>query len=202
MTTGVGAAQNRGNLRPGCSTVVVGIGGVGASVIMGATLAEADKIIAVDVSADREEMARSLGATDFVVAGPNMVDAIKNLTSGRGADAVFEAVGKTAIQESCVEATRPGGRLILIGMPGNDETMALPSAQIIRDEKLVTGSIFGSGCTDANIARFADLYVDGHLPVDRLISRHYRLDEINEACDEMIGGGAGRGVVVFDETGP
>ncbi|MEO1121654.1 MAG: alcohol dehydrogenase, partial [Pseudomonadota bacterium] len=105
-----------------------------------------------------------------------------------------------AVQEACLEAVRPGGSLIFVGMPGNDETMALPSASVIRDEKLVTGSIFGSAQTGRDFARFADLYLEGRLPVDRMISRRYRLEEINEACADMLTGRSGRGVIVFEEA--
>ncbi|MEM1420248.1 MAG: Zn-dependent alcohol dehydrogenase [Pseudomonadota bacterium] len=201
VTTGVGAALNRARVKAGSAVAVFGAGGVGLSVIMGAKLAGARQIIAVDAAPEKEALARAMGATGFLEAGAQAVAQVRAMTEGRGADYVFEAVGKVAVQEACLEAVRPGGSLIFVGMPGNDETMALPSASVIRDEKLVTGSIFGSAQTGRDFARFADLYLEGRLPVDRMISRRYRLEEINEACADMLTGRSGRGVIVFEEAG-
>ncbi len=198
VTTGVGAVVNRAQVEPDSSVAVFGAGGVGLSIIMGARLARAAPIIVVDTCNSKEAMAHKLGATHFLLAGPRVVRQVKDLTAGRGADYVFEAVGNTKVQEICLQATRPGGMLTFVGMPGDDETMALPSAGVTRDEKTVTGSIFGSARTDRDFTRFAELYLKDELPIDALISRRYGLKGINQACRDMLQGGAGRGVVVFD----
>lgn len=198
VTTGVGAAVNRAKLRAGSTAAVFGAGGVGLSVIMGAKLAGAARIIAVDAAPETEPLARDLGATHFLPAGPEASAQVRALTDGLGADTVFEAVGETALQEACLNAVRPGGTLIFVGLPGDDETMALPSAALTRDEKTVTGSIFGSAQTRRDFARFADLRQQGRLPIDRLVARRYRLDDVNEACADMLSGRGGRGVILFD----
>ena len=199
VTTGVGAVLNRAQVEAGSSVAVFGAGGVGLSVIMGAKLAGAESIIAVDTTEAKADLAKSFGATHYIMAAPQANEEIRSLTEGRGADYVFEAVGNTKLQEACLEALRPGGLLVLVGLPGNDETMELPSASLIRDEKTVTGSIFGSAQTERNFARYGSLFLDGRLPVDRLISRRYPLERVNEACAAMLSGEAGRGVIVFED---
>ena len=198
VTSGVGAVLNRAQVERGSSVVVVGTGGVGLSVIMGAKLAGAARIIAVDSNPDKAAVAESFGATDFVRAGDSMRSEVAALTGGRGGDYVFEAVGKVALQEACLDITRRGGSLIFVGLPGNDEHMRLPSASVTREEKWVTGSAFGSCCVERDLPMYADLFSQGRLPVDRLVSRRYALADINEAMDEMLAGQQmGRGVVTW-----
>ena len=198
VTTGLGAVLNRARVPPNSNVAVFGAGGVGLSVIMGAKLAGAARIIAVDRSSETGELARAFGATDYLMAGPRVVEQVLDSTEGRGADFIFEAVGKTAVQEACLRALRPGGTLVLVGLPGDEETMALPSAAFTREEKTITGSILGSANTDEDFARFADDCLKGLLPVDRMIARRYRLDEINRACADMLNNLPGRGVIQFD----
>ncbi len=197
VTTGVGAVVNRAQVKPGSSAVVFGAGGVGMSLIMGAHLAGASPLIAIDITDAKESMARELGATHFLLADADITAQVRDLTGGRGADYVFEAVGRPELQQRCLELTRPGGMLTLVGMPGNDETTQIPGAEFIRDEKVITGSIFGSSRTDRDFMRFANLYLEGKLPIDKLVARRYRLDEINQACADMLDGAPGRGVIVF-----
>ena len=109
VTTGVGAVLNTAHVRPGSSVAVFGAGGVGLSAVLGARLAGAARIIAVDRAESKAAIARACGATDFLPAGPGVVEAIKELTQGRGADYTVEAVGLPAVQETCLAAARPGG---------------------------------------------------------------------------------------------
>ena len=198
VTTGVGAVLNRARVEPGSSVAVVGAGGVGLSVIMGARLAGAATIIAIDSRAGKERMARDLGATDFVLSGDKTKDDVLARTANRGADYVFEAVGNPALQRACLEFTSPGGQLTFVGLAANDATIALPSTGITRTEKIVTGSIFGSADTNRDFAAYADHYLAGRLPIDRLIGHRYPLDAINSAINDMLAGAAGRGVILFD----
>ena len=198
VTTGVGAVINRAKVREQQSVAVFGTGGVGLSVIMGAELAGAGPIIAVDSAPEKEALARSFGATHFVPAGPEAVQQVFRLTDGLGAEHVFEAVGNTAVQEACFEVVRPGGQLTIVGLAGDEETMALPTARMAREEKTVTGTTLGSALGSRDFPHYGSLYAEGRLPIDRLISRRYRLEEINEACADMLSGRSGRGVIVFD----
>lgn len=197
VTTGVGAALNRAKVRQGDTVAVIGSGGVGLSIIMGAKLAGAAQIIAIDVSPKAEGKARELGATHFVDAKQDVGAAIMSLTE-HGADHVIEAVGKRALQRSAIDFCRPGGQVTFVGMDSNDATIDLPSTGITRSEINVTGSIFGSCCTTRDFKAYGQHFLDGDLPINQLIGRRYRLDQINIAIDDMLAGKPGRGVILFD----
>jgi Zn-dependent alcohol dehydrogenase len=198
VTTGVGAVLNTAVVEPGSSVVVYGAGGVGLNIVMGAKLAGASKIIAVDTNEAKGDIAEAFGATDFVMAQHDTVDAIKALTEGRGADYVFEAVGITAVQEQCLDAVRPGGMVVYVGMSPMGSSTNLPGAVIARQEKTITGSYYGSANTARDFPKYADLYKRGLLDLESLISRRYTLDQINEAYAEMLNGEIARGVILFE----
>ena len=197
VTTGVGAVLNTAVVEPGSSVVVYGAGGVGLNIIMAAKLAGAGRIIAVDTNETKGDIAQSFGATDFVMARPDTVEAIRSRTSGRGADYVFEAIGIPAVQEQCLDAVRPGGMIVYVGMSPMGSSTNLPGAIIARQEKTVKGSYYGSANTARDFPLYADLYKQGLLDLDRLISKRYKLDQINEAYAEMLAGEIARGVIVF-----
>jgi Zn-dependent alcohol dehydrogenase len=197
VTTGVGSVLNTAAVMPGTSVVVWGVGGVGLSTVMGAKYARAGRIIAVDRFEDKNRLALELGATDTLVAGPNTVHDIRELTGGRGGDYVFDTTGSTAVQEACLEAARPGGVIVLAGLAPMDSNTNLPGARITRQEKTIKGSYYGSADTARDFPLYADLFLKGELPLDKLISKTYPLENINEAFDDMERGLNARGVVVF-----
>jgi S-(hydroxymethyl)glutathione dehydrogenase/alcohol dehydrogenase len=197
VTTGVGAVLNTARVRPGSSVAVFGAGGVGLSVLMGAKLAGASRIIAVDRTPEKLDLARGFGATDVALAGPETNDAIRELTEGRGADYVFEAIGLPGVQERCFDAARKGGMLVLVGLAPMGSRTSFPSAVIARQEKTITGSYYGTCNPARDFPLMADLYLKGKLDLDRLISKTYSLDEINAACADMLSGSAARGVIVM-----
>jgi len=197
VTTGVGAAFNTAKVKPGSSVVVFGAGGVGLSIIMGAQLAGASRIIAIDRVEAKREIARQFGATHVLLAGSHTNDAIRDLTGGRGADYVFEAIGLPAVQEQCLDAARPGGTIVFAGVSPMGSSTNLPGAIITRQEKTVMGSYYGTSNTTRDFALYADLYLKGKLALDRLVSKTYPLDQINEAYADMLSGETARGVIVF-----
>jgi NDMA-dependent alcohol dehydrogenase len=197
VTTGVGAALNTAKVRPGSSVAVFGVGGVGLNIVMGAKLAGASRIIAVDRSEAKGDIALEFGATDFVMGGSAAVTDIRGLTEGRGADYVFEAIGLPAVQEQCLEATRPGGMLVLVGVAPMGSGTNLPGAILTRQEKTVTGSYYGTANTARDFPLLADLYLKGKLDLGRLISKTYPLAQVNEAYADMLSGEIARGVIVF-----
>jgi S-(hydroxymethyl)glutathione dehydrogenase/alcohol dehydrogenase len=200
VTTGVGAAVNTAKVKAGSNVVVYGAGGVGLNVVMGAKLSGAKTIIAVDRAPAKREIAISFGATDYVPAGPGAVEAVRSLTEGRGADYAFEATGIPTVQEECLEAVRPGGLVVFAGLAPMGSVTNLPGAVLTRTEKTVTGSYYGTTNTKRDFPQYADLYMRGLLDLDRLISKTYSLDEINEAYADMRTGGMARGVLVLDES--
>ena len=199
VTTGVGAVLNKANVLPGMSVAVFGAGGVGLSTVMGAVLAGADPVVVVDRNPDKDTLARSFGATDVVITDDldDAVAAIREATGGRGVDVVFDAVGLASIEAHLLRALAPAGMAVLVGIPAGGTTFEVEAAEFIRQEKVLTGSIFGSADTARDFVRYAELYQEGRLPLDRLVTERYQLEDINEACAAMLSGGAGRGVIVF-----
>ena len=198
VMTGVGATLYTVQIRPGDSVVVYGCGGVGLNVLQGAALHGAEPIIAIDQAPAKMELARTFGATHPLVADEGTTDAIRDLTGGRGADYVFEAIGIPAVQEAAFEALRPGGTLVLVGAAPVGSSISLPPLTITLHEKRVIGSLYGSSNPRRDFPMLLDLYAAGKLKLDELISREYRLDEINEAFEAMLGGEVARGLIVFD----
>lgn len=197
VPTGVGAVLNTARVRPGSSVVVYGCGGVGLNVVQAAALAGAHRIIAVDRSPAKMDLARTFGATHTLLADENTPAAIRDLTGRRGGDYVFEAVGIPAVQEQAYEATRPGGTLVLIGLSAMGSSTNFPSATIARQEKVIMGSYYGTVNSARDFPLIVDLYLAGKLKLDELVSREYRLEQINDAYAAMLTGDVARGVVVF-----
>jgi len=198
VATGVGAAMYTAAVRPGDSVVVFGCGGVGLSILQGAKLCGARTLIAVDQNAAKMEIARRFGATHTLMGSTtDVVKAVKELTGGRGADHAFEAVGLPALQEAGLEACRPGGTLTLAGLSAMGTGTNLPGALLTRQEKTVKGSYYGSVHPRRDFPMLLDLYKSDRLELDPLVSKKYRLDQINEAYADMLGGGIARGVIVF-----
>jgi len=197
VATGVGAVFYTAGVRPGESVVVYGCGGVGLNILQAAALSGASTIIAVDTNPTKMTMAKQFGATHALLADGETRATIKELTDGRGADYVFEAVGTPALQEEGLRVTRPGGTLILVGLSSVKEPTNLSGAFITRQEKVIKGSYYGSVDTSRDFPLIVDLYMAGKLMLDQLVSQTYRLEEINEAYASMLGGEIARGVIVF-----
>ena len=200
VTTGVGAVLYSAQVQPGDRVAVFGCGGVGLSVIMGAQLAGAQQIIAIDRVAPKLEMAIQFGATDAIDASQadvHVIERVRDMTAGRGADVTFEAVGTPQLQADCVDAARPGGKAVLVGLAPMGSSTPLSGATLVRQEKTVIGSYYGTAHTARDFPFLLDLYAAGQLQLDRLIWRTYRLGEINAAFDAMLSGEVARGVVTF-----
>ncbi len=201
VATGVGAVIYTADVNPGETVVVFGCGGVGLNIIQGASLAGAKTIIAVDVNADKMPLAREFGATHTLISdGDNdsIIAQIRELTDGRGADYAFEAVGITGLQELSLAVVRPGGTAVFAGLSAMGSSTNLPGALLTREEKTVKGSYYGTVNPARDFPLFIDLYIAGKLNFESLISKEYRLEEINEAFEAMLTGSVARGVIVFD----
>ena len=168
-----------------------GAGGVGLNIIQGAKLAGASPIIAVDISSAKMVMARDFGATHALPSDDATPERIRALTQGRGVDCAFEALGLPSLQERAFASTRPGGSLILVGTAPDDSRANLPGAIITRSERVIRGSSYGSVNPPRDIPAFLELYRAGLMKLDELITRRYRLDEINDAYAAMLDGRRG-----------
>ncbi len=196
VMTGVGAVVNTAQVRAGSTVAVFGVGGVGLSVILGARLVNARKIIAVDIKDSKLDTALSLGATDAVnSATVDPVKAIRDLTGGGGVEYAFEVIGLGKVFEQAFEATGRGGTTTMVGSPPPDETFTLSARLLYGQERTVKASYYGSARFYADIPWLVNLYQGGRLPVDKLISRHYPLDQYPEALRALEAGEVARSVL-------
>jgi len=200
IMTGYGAVVNRAQVRPGSSVLVYGAGGVGLSAVMGARLSGAGQIIVVDPVESKRIEALDFGATHVLVPGDDVVDRVKELTDGFGVDYAIDAVGVPAVVGQAFDATVAGGTLVCVGVPAPDARPSFPGPNLVRDEKIVTGSLYGSSRPSTDIPKILDLYKAGLLPLDKMISATYPLSDINKAFDDMAAGRLTRGVLVLDEA--
>ena len=199
VATGLGAAMVRAPVEPGSAVVAIGVGGVGLSVLMGAKLRGATTLIAVDVDERKLAKARALGlATHTVDASKDDVAAaVRDITSGAGADSSFDAAGASGTLETAVEVVRPGGTTVAIGMAGGRQPVALDPALLMR-QRWVTGTFGGSIVPRHHIPEFVDLYMAGRLDLAALMQPHYPLDRIGDALADLDAGRITRGVVCFE----
>lgn len=197
VLTGVGAAVNAARIEPGERVAVFGLGGVGLSALLGAVLQQAGTIVAVDVVPEKLALARELGATDVVEAGPGAVAAIRAITGG-GADHAIETVGSAKVLTEAYEATRRGGTTTTVGLPDPSQMLSIPAVSLVAEERTLRGSYLGSSVPARDLPKFIDLYRQGRLDVERLLTHRLSLDEINEGFDRLARGEAVRQAVVFD----
>ncbi len=196
VTTGYGAVVKRAKVEPGATVVVIGAGGVGLSAVMAARLSGAHQVVAVDPEPTKRAMASDVGATHVVdPAAADVVEAVRELTDGDGADAVIEAAGRAELVGVAWTATRRGGTVVCVGVPGVGSVVQLPGPDLVRHEKIVTGSLYGSCRPHHDMPRILDLYAEGRLPLDRLVTRTYPLDAVNEGFADMVAGRLARGVL-------
>ena len=197
VTTGFGAVINTAQIEVGSTVAVIGCGGVGLSAVNGAAIAGAGRIIAVDVQGSKLNLARHFGATDVVDASAgDPVEQVKELTGG-GVEYSFEALGLKKTSEQAFQMLRTSGVATIIGMVPEGEMLEIHGADLLSDKRL-QGSNMGSNHFRRDMPRFVEFYLDGKLKLDDMISRRIRLDQINEAFDEMKQGELARSVITFD----
>ncbi|MDQ6697522.1 MAG: Zn-dependent alcohol dehydrogenase [Actinomycetota bacterium] len=199
LLTGVGAALNTADIRAGDTVVVMGCGGVGLNVIQGARIADAGKIIAVDMFDSKLDMAERFGATHTV--NPSNGDAgaqVAALNDGRGADVAFEVIGLKATMQQTIDMVRPGGEAILVGVPRMDVTLELNAAfTFLYLDKTVKGCWYGSSNVHEDVPKLLGLWKKGELKLEELISREIKVDQVNEAFEAMGSGEVARSVIRY-----
>jgi S-(hydroxymethyl)glutathione dehydrogenase/alcohol dehydrogenase len=197
VMTGVGAVFHTSNVRPGETVAVIGCGGVGLAAINGAAIAGAGRIIAIDLSPGKDNMARQFGATDFICsANTDPVKEVMEMTKG-GVHHAFEAIGLSKTAEQAFNMLRRGGTANVIGMIPVGQTITLMGAAFL-GEKRIQGSLMGSNRFPVDMPRLVDFYMAGKLKLDDMISRRLKLAEVNDAFTEMKTGAVARSVIVFD----
>jgi S-(hydroxymethyl)glutathione dehydrogenase/alcohol dehydrogenase len=198
VTTGTGAVITTARVPAGASLAIFGAGGIGLNAVQGGRLCGAYPLIAVDIADNKLEFAHGLGAS-HVINSSHMdpLQAIRDLTHGRGAEYTVVAVGSTSAIQQAWDALAPGGTCVVIGAPPAGESIAVQPVNLYRDEKRLTGSRYGSSRPLDDFARFVDLYLAGRLELDAMITRQYELQEVNEAHRALAAGENMRGVLVF-----
>jgi S-(hydroxymethyl)glutathione dehydrogenase/alcohol dehydrogenase len=200
VTTGIGAVLNTARVEPGSTVAVIGCGGVGLNIIQGARLANAARIIAVDVGQDKLELARRVGATDDIDAREeDPVERIRALTGG-GVDYAFEALGSGPTIRTAFDAVRPGGMAVVAGMAPDGETASIDVRTLAGTEKTLKGSYYGSARTSIDMPWLVALARAGTIELEALVTRRYALEEINEAYAALDRGEPGRGLIVFGDA--
>jgi S-(hydroxymethyl)glutathione dehydrogenase/alcohol dehydrogenase len=199
VMTGVGAVTNTVKLQVGQTVAVVGCGGVGLNIIQGAKLAGASRIIAIDMLENKLAAAREFGATDVVDASKgDSVAAVQQLTGG-GVDYAFEAIGLMKTAQQCWQMARRGGQAVIVGMLPMAEELTIPGAGIgFLGEKGIVGSYYGSTRQTYDMPWLMELYRQKRLKIDELITRRYKLDQINEAYAALKNGEVNRSVIMFN----
>ena len=197
VLTGVGAALNTASIQPGDTVAVVGCGGVGLNVIQGARIAGAGKIIAIDMFDAKLEMAKAFGATDVVNAGErDAAGAVMEINGGRGADTAFEVIGLKQTIESTINMVRPGGEAILVGVPRLDVMLELNAAfTFLYLNKTIKGCWYGSVNVGEDVPKLLELWRNGDLKLEELISAEISIDQVNEAFEAMQNGEVARSLI-------
>jgi S-(hydroxymethyl)glutathione dehydrogenase / alcohol dehydrogenase len=198
VMTGVGAVLNTARVQAGDSLVVFGCGGIGLNAVQGGRLASAEPLIAVDVADNKLDYARELGATHTVNAErEDVVEAVKRLTGGRGADHAVIAVGSTHAAQTAWQTLARGGTMVMVGLPPAGEKIQIDPSTLVGPERRLVGSCYGSASVFADFPRMISLYRSGKLKIDQLITRRYGIDEANEAFRALAAGELARGILVF-----
>ena len=199
ITTGIGAVLNTAKAEPGSTIVVFGLGGIGLSVIQGAVMSKASRIVCVDINEDKFEMAKMLGATDFI--NPNdydqpIQDVIVDLTDG-GADYSFECVGNVNLMRSALECCHKGwGESVIIGVAGAGQEISTRPFQLVTG-RVWRGTAFGGVKGRSELPGYVDNYMAGKINIDDMVTHTMGLDEINTAFDLMHEGKSIRSVVIY-----
>jgi S-(hydroxymethyl)glutathione dehydrogenase/alcohol dehydrogenase len=199
ITTGIGAVLNTARVEPGSTVGVFGLGGIGLSVVQGAVMAGAARIIAIDINEDKFEMARMLGATDFVNPQDHdqpIQDVIVDLTDG-GVDYSFECIGNTEVMRAALECCHKGwGESVIIGVAGAGQEISTRPFQLVTG-RVWRGTAFGGVRGRTELPAYVDQYMNGEIRIDEMVTHTMGLEDINRAFDLMHEGESIRSVVIF-----
>jgi S-(hydroxymethyl)glutathione dehydrogenase/alcohol dehydrogenase len=200
VLTGYGAATNAARVEEGWEVAVFGCGGVGLNIIQGAKARGAGSIVAIDLDDAKLERARAFGATHVLRAdAPKLHKAIRDLTfEKQGVDCAFDAVGSVEVAAIAYRSICKGGVVTLVGIDRMERTFPVSSFQSVLQEKRIQGSLGGSADNYQQVRDLIRLYQSGDLKLDELLTRRYRLNEVNEAMDDLRNGKNARGVIVLE----
>ncbi|AQS46842.1 MULTISPECIES: zinc-dependent alcohol dehydrogenase family protein [Thioclava] len=198
VLTGVGAVLNSGGLKTGQSCAIIGLGGVGLAGLLGAVAAGARTLVAVDLAKDKRDLALKLGATHAIdPTEEGAVQKLRDLTGG-GVDLAVELAGAAPALQFAYAITRRGGTTVTAGLPNPKAEFTIPAVSLTANEHALKGSYMGSCVPVRDIPRFAQMMVQGQLPIPDLMTHRLKLEDINEGFERLAAGEAIRQVIVFD----
>ena len=197
LLTGIGAVINSADVQPGESVVVFGTGGVGLSVLQGARLVGAEMIIGVDITPEKEGLARTNGATDFIVADELAVRRIREHTAGRGADHAFDCVGSASTIRQAWSSTRRGGRITVVGIGAKDENVQFRPQELFYSARVLSGCVFGSTDIGRDLPRLLEHVRAGRIRPDDLVTNRIRLEDAPAAFAQMGARKGGRSLIIY-----
>jgi S-(hydroxymethyl)glutathione dehydrogenase / alcohol dehydrogenase len=200
MLTGVGAVVNAARVQAGESVAVVGMGGVGLSVLQGARLVRAEPVIAIDLEPEKELLARTNGATDFLVSDDHVSKRIRELTGGRGVDHAFECVGTARTIRLAWSCTRRGGRTTVVGIGSKDDAVKFSALEIFHFARTLAGCVFGSSDVRRDVPLLVEHVRSGQIALDSLITDRITLDDVPRALNLMQARRGARSLIVFAST--
>ncbi|MER7643179.1 Zn-dependent alcohol dehydrogenase [Streptomyces sp. NPDC126522] len=197
VLTGYGAIHHSAQVREGETVAVFGVGGVGLSTLQSARIAGATTIVAVDVSPEKEELARAAGATDYVVASENTAREIRTLTGKQGVDVAVECVGRSVTIRTAWESTRRGGRTTVVGIGGKDQQVTFNALELFHWGRTLSGCVYGNSDPAKDVPVLAEHVRAGRLDLGSLVTERIALDGIPGAFENMVAGKGGRALVIF-----
>ncbi|MER5574356.1 Zn-dependent alcohol dehydrogenase [Streptomyces massasporeus] len=197
VLTGYGAVHHSARVRAGETVAVFGVGGVGLAALQAARIAGASKIVAVDVSAEKEELARAAGATDYVVASDTTAREIRGLTGKQGVDVAVECAGRAVSIRAAWDSTRRGGRTTVVGIGGKDQQVTFNALEIFHWGRTLSGCVYGNSDPAQDLPVLAEHIRAGRLDLSALVTERISLDGIPAAFENMLAGKGGRALVVF-----
>ncbi|AMW09542.1 alcohol dehydrogenase [Streptomyces qaidamensis] len=197
VLTGYGAVHHSARVRRGETVAVFGVGGVGLAALQAARIAGASKIVAVDVSAEKEELAKAAGATDYVVASDTTAREIRGLTGKQGVDVAVECAGRAVTIRTAWDSTRRGGRTTVVGIGGKDQQVTFNALEIFHWGRTLSGCVYGNSDPARDLPVLAEHIRAGRLDLSALVTEHISLDGIPAAFENMLAGKGGRALVVF-----
>ncbi|MFE0676214.1 Zn-dependent alcohol dehydrogenase [Streptomyces sp. NPDC058867] len=197
VLTGYGAVHHSARVRAGETVAVYGVGGVGLAALQSARIAGASRIVAVDVSPAKEELARAAGATDYVVASETTAREIRALTGKQGVDVAVECVGRASAIRTAWESTRRGGRTTVVGIGGKDQQVTFNALEIFHWGRTLTGCVYGDSVPARDVPILAEHVRAGRLDLDMLVTERIGLEGIPAAFENMLAGKGGRALVTF-----
>jgi S-(hydroxymethyl)glutathione dehydrogenase/alcohol dehydrogenase len=197
VLTGYGAVHHSARVEAGETVAVYGVGGVGLAALQAARIAGAARIVAVDVSPEKEELARGAGATDYVLASDTTAREIRGLTDKQGVDVAIECVGRAATIRTAWDSTRRGGRTTVVGIGGKDQQVTFNALEIFHWGRSLAGCVYGNSDPAKDLPVLAEHVRAGRLDLGALVTERIGLEGIPAAFENMLAGKGGRALVVF-----